>query len=568
MNVTQDIDLLLGFVEEAKESLAGIPSLFVALEKNPKDVQLLNAIFRPLHTIKGNSGFLKLEELKQIAHHMENVMDRLRRLELTCTREIVSDLLLGVDIILEHLNQIASGNFQFSQEGKINAYITSLNGYVNSPLASATLESPEHSAKQEHPVNPEAPATTAQPADSSQAVSSTKSMRVAENLIDSFLEKIGELIIIGEAFEYLRRRINEVKGFDDIAREFRRLNETFSSLSGELEKSVMTIRKVSAKTILSKVPRIVRDVANATGKLIEIEVSGEELLIDKSLIENLEGPLVHMVRNAADHGIEKPQLRRQLGKPEIGKVAVHFFENEDGLVMRIQDDGQGLDLEAIWRKVVELKMISEHETLSKEALIDFLFQAGVSTAKVVTEISGRGVGMDVVKKNIDSMGGKIDVQTERGKGSVFSLQLPKSITTQIIQSFVFKVGEQHYVIPVKCVLETSSYFEVTRVYGQAPMVQKFGEFIAVVNLRTKFGFKADEARREDQDALVFVKFQEHKLALQVDAILGIQQIVVKNLHGLNIEGELFSGAALMGDGRVSLLLNLKALVVPSSAGLN
>ncbi|MCB0333385.1 MAG: hypothetical protein KDD55_07785, partial [Bdellovibrionales bacterium] len=240
---------------------------------------------------------------------------------------------------------------------------------------------------------------------------SGKSMRVAEEHIDTFLSYVGELLILGEMLVYLERRLAGIPGTNEVTSEFARLTESFSHLSNDLQKSLMSIRKVKVKTALQKVPRLVRDIAKNHGKEIRVETSGEEIEVDKSLIEMLDAPLTHMVRNAADHGIEKPDVREERGKEKTGTIFVSVSESEKFINVQVKDDGGGLNYDAIQSKAESLGLVRPGEKLTERQIVDFLFAAGVSTAKEVTDVSGRGVGMDVVKRNIEQSGGKIEVES-------------------------------------------------------------------------------------------------------------------------------------------------------------
>ncbi|MFQ5463364.1 MAG: chemotaxis protein CheA [Phycisphaerae bacterium] len=385
-----------------------------------------------------------------------------------------------------------------------------------------------------------------------------KTMRVTEDSVDGFLAFVGELVVISEMYRnFLGQMLNQTACPD----ELQRINATLDELSSNLQNSIMDIRRVPMQMILQRAPRIVRDVANAAGKEIKTVVEGESILLDKSIVDTLEAPLIHMVRNSADHGIETPDVREAAGKDRCGFIEIIGAETSHHVTLTVKDDGKGLDYDALAEKAVALGLFGPDHRPSEAEIIDILFASGVSTAEKVTDVSGRGVGMDVVKRNIESMGGKITVTSEPGAGSEFCIQLPKTVSTQILSGFVVSVGGQRYVVPadklVECIRPEAD--QIRTCMGGGNKVIVHGDALLPI-----CAFPSTEKAKRDGDSfdvkppgagdMVIVETEGQSVALCVDRLEGFTQVVVKNTGFLNIPG--FQGAAVMGDQSVALILDV------------
>ena len=385
-------------------------------------------------------------------------------------------------------------------------------------------------------------------------------MRVPEQSIDTFLHYVGELVVVGDMYRHLQARVLADPSLQELARQFRRANETFSGLSNQLQKSIMGIRKVPLRPLTQKIPRMVRDLSQAIGKEVNLEIVGEDLDVDKSLIDLLDAPLTHMIRNGIDHGIETPEARDAIGKDPIGTLKVSFEENSGFIVLSIKDDGAGLNLEAIRGKALELGMIQEGATLEKQDIVNMIFSSGVSTAETVTDISGRGVGMDVVRRAIEQAGGNIGVTTEAGLGSTFSISLPKGVTTQIVGGYLVKCGEHTYVLPMDRVRETfrAKASDLKSVSGRGRCVIRREQVIPVAELNERLGGLEATWPRLGLPVVV-VEANKRLLALVVDGVLGVHKVVIREMQGLPAEAPSVSGAALLGDGRLALVVDVDEL---------
>jgi two-component system chemotaxis sensor kinase CheA len=390
-----------------------------------------------------------------------------------------------------------------------------------------------------------------------------RTMRVDEQRIDEFLDYVGELIITREMFGNVGKRLRRSRDDAQLSNEFQRAMGAFTQLSHNLQRSIMEVRKVPVKLVLQKVPRMVRDVAEQAGKQAQATLSGGEISVDKSLIESFEAPLVHMVRNAVDHGVESPEERLRKGKPALGRIEVSVSETPDAIICSICDDGGGIDVSKLKAKAVQLGVLGERAAaqLSDREAFQLIFAAGLSTAERVTDVSGRGVGMDVVKRNVTELGGRIEIESELGKGSRFTVHLPKAVTVQILDGFLVQVGNQRLVLPLRAINES---FRPTReqihtVAERGECVSRRGRVLPLVRFNRLLALSgADRAATEA--IVVSVQVAGGRSAgLLVDQVLGVQQVVLREVAGIDATAPVFAGGAVLGDGRVAMVIDVEKL---------
>ena len=383
---------------------------------------------------------------------------------------------------------------------------------------------------------------------------SARSMRVPEESIDNFLESVGNLIVVREMYNNLSRKITPDSNVTDFQNNFKRINETFIQLSEKLNDAVMEIRKVSISGLMQKVPRIVRDVAESRDKKINVELEGDKTLIDKRLVEALDAPLIHIVRNAADHGVESPEDRIRAGKSEEGNIKVECKLQGDDLVLVVTDDGKGLDYDAISKKAIEMGLLNPDITLSDEQKKDLLFLPGLTTSQKVTEISGRGIGMDVVKRNIEDAGGKIGIESIRGKGTTFTITMPQAVMTQIINGYVIRIESNQYILPMEEVQEvfcvTGS--QINTITNKGMCVKRRDQLLSVIRPFSPYDYKLTD---EEIVPLVAMQCRGQMIAVHIDEAVGVQRVVLNEVKGLKIASKIFTASAIMGDGRISMVIN-------------
>ncbi len=385
-------------------------------------------------------------------------------------------------------------------------------------------------------------------------VAESTSIRVSIEKIDTLVNLVGELVITQSMLGQLGTEFDMSKLI--------RLQEGLAQLehnTRELQENVMRIRMLPISFTFSRFPRMVRDLSRQLGKKIELKLSGEQTELDKTVLEKIGDPLVHLIRNALDHGLETPQERRAAGKPETGIITLHAYHQGGHIMIEISDDGRGLNREKIRAKAVANKLIGADDPLSDEQIQDLIFQPGFSTADKVTDVSGRGVGMDVVRRNINELNGGIEVSSEQGVGSTFTIRLP--LTLAILDGQLIQVGDQVYIVPLVSIVESlqPKLSLTNRVAGGCDVFRLRNEYIPIINLADIFGIQPRNDSLE-KCLLVVVETGSSKVALVVDDLLGQQQVVIKSMETNYKKVEGVSGATILGDGTVSLILDITDLV--------
>lgn len=382
---------------------------------------------------------------------------------------------------------------------------------------------------------------------------SSASIRVGIDKVDTLIDLVGELVItqsmLGELGDnFTMSKLNQlVMGLAELEQNTR-----------ELQESVMRIRMLPIGFVFNRLPRMVRDLSSKLDKKVNLVITGESTELDKTVMEQIGDPLTHLVRNALDHGIEAREERLSSGKNEEGKLTLNAFHQGGNIVIEVADDGGGINPEVIYQKAVEKGLIKDGIEIPREQILSLIMEPGFSTAKVVSDVSGRGVGMDVVKRNINNLGGSVEIDSELGKGTVFTIRLP--LTLAILDGQLIKIAGEVYVVPLVSIIESVplSTIEITRIAGNMPVYNLRDEYIPVIDLRQEFEIK-HQANSAGDGLLAIVEGENRKIAIQIDELLGQQQVVIKSLetHYKSIQG--VSGATILGDGRVSLILDVVGL---------
>jgi two-component system chemotaxis sensor kinase CheA len=561
------------FLIESHENLDRLDNDLLKLEEHPDDAETLASIFRTIHTIKGTCGFLGYSSLESVTHVGENLLGKLRDGSLSLTEAITEGMLHMVDAVREMLAIVESsgtdGNGDYSD---LIAELSNLldPGAAPAPASPAAEAAPEvveeREAVQEltaqpepQPVQPQAAAPVAETAESAPAgggrgVADSK-IRVDVEQLDKLMTLVGELVLArNQILQY--QPANEDAGF---VATTQRLN----LITTELQEGVMKTRMQPIETLWSKLPRVVRDLAKQCGKKMQLVMEGKETDLDKTILEAIKDPLTHIVRNSVDHGVEDPETRVQRGKPAEGTLLLRAFHEGGQVILEIQDDGGGIDVSAVKGKAVERGIITHDQAarMGEHEAMNLIFAPGFSTAAKVTNVSGRGVGMDVVRTNIEKIGGSVDIQSVLHKGTTLRIKIP--LTLAIIPALVVTTAGERFAIPQVNLLE------LVRLDGEArdsrieyihgtPVYRLRGSLLPLVYLDEQLGLRGEEGAETTDNAINIVVLQadDRQFGLVVQDINDTEEIVVKPLDKQLKDLSVYAGATIMGDGRVALILDV------------
>ena len=621
-----DNDIVQDFLVESYENLDRLDRDLVGLEQNPDDQQALAGVFRTIHTIKGNCGFLGFNKLEKLAHVGENLLARLRDRQLKLSPEITTALLSMVDAVREMLKEIASTGQDGDRDyAELRDRLTRLQTPTPEPSAE---QKPASAASEAAPSKVEAKADVpgkkneghrkpsrgkiggvlverriVRPTDIARALeeqehgdrrrlgeilvalglarsedilaaqqliesklqeTAPETVRVGVNLLDKLMTLVGELVLA-------RNQLLQIAGSAESA-ALHAVSQRMDLIATELQEQVMKTRMQPIGNIWAQFPRTVRDVALSCGKQVSIEMEGKETELDKTIVEAIKDPLTHLVRNSVDHGIESPEERAQAGKDATGKLTLRAFHEGGQVNIEISDDGAGLNLERIRRKAMERGLVTaEHaERMADKEVSNLIFLPGFSTASKITNVSGRGVGMDVVKTNVEKIGGTVDVQSIQGQGTTVRVKIP--LTLAIIPALVVTCNQERYAIPQVNLLELvrleldHARSAIEMVHG-TPVYRLRGRLLPLVYLSRELqlaGVGKDESSAPEAVNIVVLQAGDRQFGLVVDQINDTEEIVVKPLRKQLKTVKTFAGSSIMGDGRVALILDVLGLAQRAS----
>ncbi|MDH4566122.1 chemotaxis protein CheA [Pseudomonas sp. BN414] len=582
------------FFEETEEHLASLELLLLGLDLQQPDAEELNGIFRAAHSIKGSAGMFGFDDLTAVTHELETLLDRIRSGQMALRAEMVDLFLQARDVLMRLLDahrrqcpdpsvpveetvarlrrlldaaptpdEAADFGFFDDAPGSPEAVADDDFGFFDDapglPVQDESSafglfdEAPGAPAKTVAEAPRPAPAAIPPASKPATAENESSSIRVSVEKIDSLINLVGELVIT-------QAMLGQLGGALDPS-QHERIHQALAQLehnTRDLQESVMSIRMLPISFIFSRFPRLVRDTSSRLGKQVELVLQGEHTELDKGVIERLSDPLTHIVRNSIDHGIELPDVRLAAGKPASGTVRLGAFHQGGSIVVQISDDGRGLDRERILAKARE-KNLAVHDGMSDTEVWQLIFMPGFSTAEVVTDLSGRGVGMDVVKRNIQAMGGRIDIDSAAGLGTRISIRLP--LTLAILDGLIVAVARTHYVIPLTYIVESlqPKAADIRGLGGEeGAVIRVRGEYLPLLSLHDLLGESTPPLPAE-QSIVVILEADGRHFALLVDDLVGQQQVVIKSLEQnfRRIDG--IAGATIMGDGSVALILDVDAL---------
>ena len=578
LNLEENRELLTEFHAEALDHLQQIEAALLALDEAPDDPEALSSIFRSFHTIKGVSGFLHLTPMHTLTHEVEWLLDLARNRKLRLNSTIITEILKSRDAVQNMVGQITVA----LEQGTLPTEVIPVSHLIRSvkrlavgdtvaapapaPAPVAATPAPVAAPVPLAPVVPftpaaveaAAPAKTAEVKETKAAATgenknaSSSTVRVNTDKLDSLMDVVGELVIVQSQLTESAR----VLAIEDAS--LQRNITQFGRLTKELQHTAMSLRMIPVKPTFQKMERLVRDLSRDFGKKVNFHVSGEETELDRTVVEDIGDPLVHMVRNSLDHGLESTADRVAAGKTEAGNVHLKAYHEGGNIVIELSDDGRGINTDKVLAKARKQNLIPENVQLTQDEIHHLIFLPGFSTAEKVTAVSGRGVGMDVVKRNIEKLRGKIEIESEMGKGSTFRIKLP--LTMAIIDGLVVRVGDDRFILPstsVQMALRPARE-ALSTVHGRGEVLDHRGKILPIHRLHRRFQIPG-AVENPWEGIIVIVENNGRASALLVDDMVSKQEVVIKSLGGFlqNLAG--VSGGAILGDGGIALILDPTSL---------
>ncbi len=596
-------EIVESFLIETKEILEKLDFDLLELEKKPEDADLLNQIFRSFHTIKGTSGFLGLEKLPHVTHKCEDILNKLRKGEVKLNLSLMDGIILGYDTIKELLVKIETVKNEDVNTDSTNSVLEQLiqsieNGNGSTDTISTKKASPntankrkntkstksknlenetelkEESKQIEEPKrnkessNTEDSKQSEEPkqeiAKKSTVTSSIKenSIRVDVDRLDALLDIVSELVLGRNRLSQVNSKFGVEHEGTKYSKDFGEVTKQIDLMTSELQLVVMKLRMIKIGKIFNRYPRVVRDLCKDLGKEVELIIKGEDTEVDKNLIEEINDPLVHLIRNSVDHGVEKPETRISAGKNPKGTVTLSAEHLGNNIIITIEDDGKGIDPNVIREKAIEKGLITRERVkeLSKQEIMQLIFLPGFSTAANVSNVSGRGVGMDVVKTNVAKLRGIINIESETGKGTKIILKLP--LTLAIISGMIVKVDGEYLVIPLGSVIEVIrlSKEQIFSVKGKQ-VIKLRDSILPLVELDHLLSGKINGRKRDEHEwqYVVEIGIAEKRYGIKVDELIGQQEVVIKSLGSYLGKVDGVAGSTIMGDGTVVMILDVSEL---------
>ena len=598
----EDQELLEAFLAETKELLEKLDDDLVRLEKTSDDPELLNRIFRSIHTVKGASSFLGFDQLVKVTHKAEDVLNRLRKSELRITPEIIDVILETADLVKTLVNDIKTGEIQERDiENTIvkllplliedtdadppgqsasqtpspttspkKTMISPLSGESEPPQSSTSDNGTEiisHSETTNGAALEKTTGLTKTDLGKTRELSDNTTVRVDTKRLDDLMNQVGELVLERNRMIQINQSLlQDISGKIDFKEEFEKLTKRMDFVTSELQTQVLKIRMLPVEKVFKKFPRIVRNMARDSEKEIDLQIFGGETELDRSVVDEIGDPLIHLIRNSVDHGLELPEKRIAEGKPRVGTLILSAIHEGNQIVISIKDDGAGIDTDKVGRKALEKDLVTKEQlaSMSQRELLELIFLPGLSTKDKASDLSGRGVGMDVVKTNIKKLNGLVEIKSEKGQGSEFILRLP--LTLAIIQSLLVEVEGEIYSVPLSSVLETLRVDQRQfHMIGNQEVLKLRDIVLPLIRLENLF-----KVKRQDEQSyfcyVVVVGNAEKRIGLVVTRLVGQQEIAIKSLGSYlaNVQG--ISGSTILGDGRVALIIDPAALLENTGYG--
>jgi len=581
--ISADPEILAEFLVESRDHLASIESHLLTLERDAGNTEAIHATFRGFHTMKGLAGFLEFPAIQKVAHEVESLLDKVRSGQLSITPTLVDVVLESADYLrtdVARIERAAQGEAVPKPADnepllvRIQAQLTGNKKVPSEAVIGETAIAPpktdaapnqtaEHEAKPEETkkeIKPEETRPEAKPEETKKSSSpESRFVKVDTSKLDFLVDMVGELVI-AQSMIHHDGQLSSISN-PKLQRNLSQLGR----ITGEVQKTAMSMRMVPIGQLFQRSVRLIRDLTRKSGKKAELVLTGEDTELDRTIVEDLADPLIHMIRNAADHGVEPPHERVQAGKHPVAKIGLKAYHQAGHIVIEVSDDGRGLNREKILEKARQRGLIQDSHQLTDNEVFNLIFEPGFSTAEHVTDVSGRGVGMDVVRKQIQKMRGRVDINSEPGKGTTFYLKLP--LTLAIIEGLVVAVAKERYIVPIYVVKEMfrPTPASVFTVVNRREMVLVRDKLLPVVRLYQRFGV---EPRSTDitQSLLIVAECGSKRFCLAVDDLIGKQEVVIKTLGDTFKSISSVAGGAILGDGRVGLILEMDGLFTESAHG--
>ena len=563
-------DIIAEFLTETGESMTELDNLLVVLEQSPSDADIISQIFRIIHTIKGTCGFLGLPRLEKLAHKAEDILGLFREGRLTANPDSISRLLEALDrikiivagieatgsepagddaAIIFSLESVTQGHLGAVISNEVDIDVLPVVMLENENVTDFPVKAPtatEHAATEDHQ-------------------GGAQSLRVSVDVLENLMTMVSELVLTRNQLLQISRQNKDksTAGFYDTP--LQRLNLVVS----DLQEGVMKTRMQPVGNAWAKLPRIIRDICRELDKKIELEMLGQDTELDRQVLEMIKDPLTHMIRNSADHGIESPAERLAAGKPETGKVILRSYHQGGHIMIEVSDDGRGLNIERIRNKILQNKLLDEEQldALSPQQIQQYIFHPGFSTAEKITAVSGRGVGMDVVRSNIEKIGGSIEMHSVEGRGTNFSIKIP--LTLAIVSALIIGTADERFAIPQlsvsELVLISNESAHRMEYVNNSKVLRLRGNLLPLIDLEELLGYPNDGVEKQARYVVV-TKVAQFMFGIIVDKVYDLEEIVVKPVTRLLKDLPLYSGNTILGDGQVVMILDPSGILKVS--GMN
>jgi two-component system, chemotaxis family, sensor kinase CheA len=555
-------DIFIEFAAEAEEHLNSVESVILDAQGSYSKDEV-DKIFRGVHSIKGGSAYFTIDEMTESSHILENFLSEVRDGKRELSPALSSLLLIYIDLqksILRRAKEATQKDGIMIRSPLCSDFLKSLEEYRQGKTSPISKPPPSNQSVQASPPVSRAKdsETSVEAENKSEKLEVKTFVKVETARLDHLIDSIGEMVIYSSM---LIRHCRELLGHDENVMDATHRVEKFSR---DLQDIGMSMRLVPIKGLFQKMSRLVWDTSKKLGKEITFSMEGEDTELDRNLIDKLADPLMHMVRNSIDHGIETPDEREKKGKPRVGKVRLAAYHSGGNIHIEIQDDGKGLDTEKLLSKAIEKGVVTEGQKLSDDEIRQLIFAPGFSTAAVVTDISGRGVGMDVVRRNVESLRGRIHIKSKVNEGSVFTIELP--LTLAIIDGIQIEVGQESFLIPSLSIIEfvRPKPNMITNALDYGETLHFRGQYLPIYRIADLYGITPRYENPSDA-TLVVVDNNQEQIALMVDEILGECSTVIKSLGSIFEEGKGLAGCAIMPRGNVALILDIRSLVALARA---